>query len=147
MAAFDLVIRNGQVITPHGTVRADITVRDGVIVEVAPGMQGAGAVELDATNLHVFPGGVDPHVHFQEPGNTAWEGFATIFQGVASPFQEGRYFVGGNSRNYAPVPDAPAMPTLRRGPINNWTDAVAHGAVIALDPQGSPGIRTGPQDR
>jgi len=65
---------------------------------------------------------------------SAWEGFATIFQGVASPFQEGRYFVGGNSRNYAPVPDAPAMPTLRRGPINNWTDAVAHGAVIALDP-------------
>ena len=64
---------------------------------------------------------------------SAWEGFANIFQGVASPFQEGRFFVGGNTRIYAPVPDAPAMPTLRRGPINNWTDAVAHGAIIALD--------------
>jgi alcohol dehydrogenase (cytochrome c) len=65
---------------------------------------------------------------------SAWEGFANIFQGTPSPFQEGRYFVGGNTRIFAPVPDAPAMPTLRRGPINNWTDAVAHGAVIAIDP-------------
>jgi alcohol dehydrogenase (cytochrome c) len=26
------------------------------------------------------------------------------------------------------------MPTLRRGPINNWTEAVGTGAVLALDP-------------
>jgi len=32
-----------------------------------------------------------------------------------------------------PVPGAPAVPSLRRGPINNWTDAVANGAVLALD--------------
>jgi glucose dehydrogenase len=24
---------------------------------------------------------------------------------------------------------------LRRGPINNWTEAAGHGAVIAIDPQ------------
>jgi alcohol dehydrogenase (cytochrome c) len=33
------------------------------------------------------------------------------------------------------VPGAPAVPTLRRGPINNWTDAVANGGVIAVDPK------------
>jgi len=26
-------------------------------------------------------------------------------------------------------------PNIRRGPINNWTDAASHGAVVALDPQ------------
>src|SRR5262249_36152603 len=36
-----------------------------------------------------------------------------------------------------PVPGAPTIGIGRRGPINNWTDAVGHGTVIALDPQTS----------
>jgi alcohol dehydrogenase (cytochrome c) len=34
-----------------------------------------------------------------------------------------------------PVPDSPGVAIGRRTPINNWTDAVAHGEVIALDPR------------
>ena len=30
---------------------------------------------------------------------------------------------------------APAVGIGRRGPINNWTDAVGHGALMAIDPQ------------
>src|SRR5207248_6083008 len=30
---------------------------------------------LDATGLHILPGMVDAHVHFNEPGRTDWEGF------------------------------------------------------------------------
>ena len=33
-----------------------------------------------------------------------------------------------------PAPDAPVPPNIRRGPINNWTDAASHGAVVAIDP-------------
>ena len=33
-----------------------------------------------------------------------------------------------------PVPDAPGIGIGRRTPINNWTDAVGHGTVIAMDP-------------
>jgi alcohol dehydrogenase (cytochrome c) len=65
---------------------------------------------------------------------SAWEDYAHIFQGVPTEFQEGRYFVGGSPRNYVPVPDAPTTPGLRRGPINNWTDVAANGAILALDP-------------
>ncbi|MEA2629627.1 MAG: allantoinase, partial [Chloroflexota bacterium] len=32
--------------------------------------------EIDATGLHVFPGGIDSHVHFNEPGRTEWEDIA-----------------------------------------------------------------------
>jgi allantoinase len=32
--------------------------------------------EIDATGLHVFPGGIDSHVHFNEPGRTEWETIA-----------------------------------------------------------------------
>ena len=34
-----------------------------------------------------------------------------------------------------PVPGAPGVGIGRRGPINNWTDEVGHGAVIAIDPR------------
>jgi hypothetical protein len=45
-----------------------------VITAVQPGLDGEF---IDATGLHVFPGGLDPHVHFNEPGRTHWEGLAS----------------------------------------------------------------------
>jgi alcohol dehydrogenase (cytochrome c) len=64
---------------------------------------------------------------------SAWEGYATIFGGTSVEYQEGRNFGGGVNRSYVPVPGAPATPSIRRGPINNWTEAVSTGAVLALD--------------
>jgi alcohol dehydrogenase (cytochrome c) len=66
---------------------------------------------------------------------SAWEDYATIFGKVPAQYQEGRNFGGGNNRSLGPVPGAPAVPVLRRGPINNWTEAVAHGAIVAIDPK------------
>ena len=62
----------------------------------------------------------------------AWENYATIFGGTPVQYQEGRNFGGGANRPYVAVPGAPS-PGLRRGPINNWTEAAATGAVLALD--------------
>ena len=39
---------------------------------------------LDAGNLLIMPGVVDSHVHVNEPGRTAWEGFATATQAAAA---------------------------------------------------------------
>ena len=66
---------------------------------------------------------------------SAWENYATIFGGVPVQYEPGQGFGGGTNRPVVAVPGAPAVPTLRRGPINNWTDAAASGAVIALDPR------------
>ena len=74
---FDLVVRGGVVVTPEGTFAADVAVEAGQIAQVGPGLLGATAEEIDATGWHVFPGIVDPHVHFDEPGRTEWEGIAT----------------------------------------------------------------------
>jgi allantoinase len=74
--SFDLVVRGGEVVTAAGVTRADVGISDGVIAAVEPELSG-GATEIDATGLHVFPGGLDPHVHFNEPGRTHWEGLAT----------------------------------------------------------------------
>ena len=70
-----MIVRGGRVVTASGVVEADVGIADGVIVAVEPGLPGDDA--LDATGLHVFPAGLDPHVHFNEPGRTHWEGLET----------------------------------------------------------------------
>ncbi len=73
MAEFDLVVRGGQVVLKEGVSPIDIGVVDGLIAAIGPELAG-GAREVPAGGLHVFPGGVDPHVHFDDPGRTHWEG-------------------------------------------------------------------------
>jgi allantoinase len=84
MTTFDLIVRNGEVVTGRGIDRNDIAVRDGVIREVGLNITGSTRSEVDASKLYVFPGGIDPHVHFQDPGHTEWEGFATGSQALAA---------------------------------------------------------------
>jgi allantoinase len=54
---------------------------DGRIVAVGTHLELTAAEEVDASGLHVFPGGIDSHVHFNEPGRTQWE---TIANGSAA---------------------------------------------------------------
>jgi allantoinase len=74
---WDVLIRGGEVVTPDGVRRLDVAVEGGTIVELAPQLTGAARETIDASRLHVFPGLIDPHVHFNEPGRTDWEGFDT----------------------------------------------------------------------
>ena len=64
----------------------------------------------------------------------AWEDVSGVFTSDAAEYRPGRTFMGGNYRATRPVPDAAVAPNIRRDPINTWTDAAGHGAVIAVDP-------------
>jgi alcohol dehydrogenase (cytochrome c) len=64
----------------------------------------------------------------------AWENFGGVFRSQDAEFRPGANFMGGGYRTTPPVPDAAVPPNIRRGPINTWTDAIAHGAIIAMDP-------------
>jgi alcohol dehydrogenase (cytochrome c) len=64
-----------------------------------------------------------------------WDNYGSIYSPQEATYTAGQIFGGGFPRPYVPVPGAPAVPTLRRGAINNWTEAVGHGAVIAIDPR------------
>jgi allantoinase len=77
ISQFDLVIRGGNLVTPEGIVRADLGVKDGKFVKIAPEIGEETAATLEAEGRFVFPGIVDAHVHFNEPGRTEWEGLAT----------------------------------------------------------------------
>jgi alcohol dehydrogenase (cytochrome c) len=66
---------------------------------------------------------------------SAWENYATIYRKETSAYEPGRSFLGGGFTVLAPAEGAPTVGIGRRSPINNWTDAVGNGAVIAVDPK------------
>jgi len=60
----DLLIRNGQVVTPQGAGAWEIAVQDGKIAAVAaPGTFREATRVIDAAGKIVVPGGVEPHTH------------------------------------------------------------------------------------
>ena len=75
-----MIIRGGAVVTARRVGQADVAIAGGQITAVGPNLPDDG-VEIDARGLHVFPGGIDSHVHFNEPGRTSWE---TIADGSAA---------------------------------------------------------------
>lgn len=77
MGRYDVLIRGGVVVTASGVSECDVGISDGVVAVVGPELGGNAGTEIDASGLHVFPGLIDAHVHFDEPGRTHWEGFAS----------------------------------------------------------------------
>jgi allantoinase len=84
MSLYDLIIRNGTLVASTGAIQADLGIADGRIVAIEPASAGTSAAEIDARGLHVLPGVIDAHVHFNEPGRTDWEGFATGTRALAA---------------------------------------------------------------
>ena len=68
--------------------------------------------EIDATGLHVFPGILDAHVHFNEPGRTEWEGLATGSAALAAG--GGVWFCDMPLNSTPPVIDAASFAEKRR---------------------------------
>jgi alcohol dehydrogenase (cytochrome c) len=66
---------------------------------------------------------------------TAWEDYATIYRPEESVYVPGRPFLGGGFDVLTPVPGAPGVGIGRTSPINNWTDAVGHAVVMAIEPR------------
>jgi N-acyl-D-aspartate/D-glutamate deacylase len=88
-AAFDLVIRGGEVYDGEGGAprTADVAVRDGRIVEVGE-VAGSGTEEIDAAGRIVTPGFVDLHTHYDgqvvwddSVAPSAWHGVTTVVMG------------------------------------------------------------------
>ncbi|WP_112182392.1 MULTISPECIES: allantoinase AllB [Paraliobacillus] len=77
MEILDLLIRNGNVVLADRVENLSIGVKDGKIVQIEKKIDKEAIKVIDANDLYVFPGMIDVHVHFNEPGRTDWEGFET----------------------------------------------------------------------
>jgi len=71
----DLIIRGATVFLPDGMRETSVAVADGRIAAV--GDDVSAAVEIDGAGQVLLPGAIDAHVHYNEPGRTDWEGWAT----------------------------------------------------------------------
>jgi dihydropyrimidinase len=65
MSEYDLVIRNGTVVTAADTARCDVGIKDGTVVALGRALE-SGARELDASAKLVLPGGIDSHCHIEQ---------------------------------------------------------------------------------
>ena len=61
---YDLILKNGQIVTPISIYLGDILVKDGVIAGITSPNSGCRANRLvDVTGKYILPGLIDPHVH------------------------------------------------------------------------------------
>ncbi|MCK5151355.1 MAG: dihydropyrimidinase [Candidatus Thorarchaeota archaeon] len=68
MPTYDLIVKDGNIITATESIDADIGVEDGKIVAIEKGLKsGPDTSVIDAKGKFVFPGGIDVHVHLQLP--------------------------------------------------------------------------------
>jgi N-acyl-D-amino-acid deacylase len=86
---YDLIIRNGTIVDGTGAPRrqGDIAISHGRIAEIGKGLNSAKRV-LDATDLIVAPGFIDPHTHYDaqicwDPliSCSSWHGITTVLMG------------------------------------------------------------------
>lgn len=117
---YDLVIRNGALVTPDGIIAADIAIADGQIVAIEQEIGGATAAEIDAAGLHVLPGAIDAHVHCNEPGRTEWEGFATATRALAA----------GGATSFFDMPLNAHPPTIDAASFDAKLDAAQRSALV-----------------
>ncbi len=102
MAEYDLVIKGGMVFdgTRNPRVRADIAVSDGRIAAIGRVPASSGTRVLDASGLHVAPGFVDLHTHYD--AQVFWDPYCTLsgWHGVTS------VAIGNCGFGFAPVEPA-----------------------------------------
>jgi dihydropyrimidinase len=62
---FDLIIRNGTLVSAETVSQTDLAVQDGRIAAIGNGFEARDAI--DADGKYIIPGAIDPHVHLEMP--------------------------------------------------------------------------------
>ena len=66
MESLDVIFKNGQIVTENGLEDCDLGVLNGKISAIGDLDNDAKIIE-DASDLLILPGGVDAHVHIDQP--------------------------------------------------------------------------------
>jgi len=88
--AYDLIIKGGTIVDGTGAprYRADVAIAQGRIAEIGQSISGSAREVIDAADLVVAPGFVDPHTHYDaqicwdpQITSSSWHGVTTVILG------------------------------------------------------------------
>ncbi|MEH7347109.1 allantoinase [Bacillus sp. JJ1532] len=122
MVKYDLIIKNGTIVTADSIVQGDIGIKEGKIKEVSIGksIEATAVNEIDAQGLHILPGLIDTHVHFNEPGRTEWEGLETGSRSLAA----------GGVTTFFDMPLNSTPPTINKANLVLKSTAAAEKSIV-----------------
>ncbi|WP_455816122.1 dihydropyrimidinase [Pseudomonas cerasi] len=85
MSAFDLIVKNADIVTASDRYRGDIGINDGKISVIAASLDASQAQQvIDANGRMVTPGGVDAHCHLDQPSTDGSQGADDFISGTRS---------------------------------------------------------------
>ncbi len=96
-----ILIKNAQLVNRGKIVPGDIFIREGFIEQIAPQINKAAELEINAEGKYAIPGIIDDQVHFREPGLTH----------KAEIYTESRAAVAGGVTSFMEMPNT-KPPTL-----------------------------------
>ncbi|WP_238654917.1 allantoinase AllB [Paenibacillus piscarius] len=119
--AYELIIRNGEVVLPGEVRRLDVGVKDGRIAALGEALQASPDTRvMDAAGQYVLPGMIDMHVHFNEPALGHWEGFRSGSAALAA----------GGCTCYADMPLNGNPPTVSLEALRLKAEAAAGNSAV-----------------
>ena len=95
------IIRNATIVNEGRSFTGSVVIEDDLIQQVLEGDDSTQVydTEIDATGLYLFPGVIDDHVHFREPGLTHKADIAS----------ESRAAAAGGVTSYMELPKFPEV--------------------------------------
>ena len=128
MSGVTAMIRQALVVRPEGASVADVVIDGETIAAIEPQSSATGKIEIDATGLVLFPGLVDAHVHFNDPGRDHWEGMASGSTALAAG--GGTCFIDMPLNSHPPVLDRETFRAKRvRGEAESRLDFALWGGL------------------
>ncbi|MGN0452272.1 MAG: dihydroorotase [Ruminococcus sp.] len=120
------LLKNAKVFVKGEFVSSDVLVADGVIASCFKGLSCDEAEVFDLSGKVIFPGFVDVHVHFREPGFPYKETMLTGTRAAA----HGGFTTVCTMPNLSPVPDSYES-------LKEQLDIIERDAVINVIPYGA----------
>jgi allantoinase len=84
MSDWDILFRGGKLVSADDIGTADVAVIGEQIAAIGVNLAGSAKRVVDVADAFLFPGIIDAHIHFNEPGREHWEGISTGSRALAA---------------------------------------------------------------